>query len=118
MIPAYLDLTVQEYDTYSNTITWDAGGTPVDLTGATASMQCRLKYGGSQVFALSSTALTPNGSGITLGGTAGTITINITNTDAISIPLSEYSLVITFPNGSTSTVIWGWLFMPPGVTQP
>jgi hypothetical protein len=53
-------------------LTWAIGGTAVNLTGYTAAMQVRINP------AESSTILSlTNGSGITLGGTAGTIAVAV-----------------------------------------
>ena len=56
-------------------MTWAIGGTAVNLTGYTAAMQVRENPNSATVLSLTS------GSGITLGGTAGTIAISVsTNT--------------------------------------
>ena len=54
------------------TYTWERSGSPVDLTGATASLVIRRAPGAGIVDTLT------DGSGITLGGAAGTIQITRT----------------------------------------
>ena len=81
-------------------------------------MQCRLKYGGSQVFALSSQALTASGSSLILGGTAGTIDVNITDSDAVGIPLSQYDILVTLANGNQETPFYGDFYVQPGISVP
>ena len=118
MIPTRQDLILQEYNSFSETLTWTENGTAVDLTSGTAIMQCRLKYSGSQVFALSSQALTASGSSLILGGTAGTITISVSDLDAVNIPLSQYDILVTLANGQQQTPFYGDFYIQPGVTQP
>ena len=80
------DLTIQQGATFSIVATWkDSAGTPVNLTGYTAAMTLRDSYtAAGTVLYLSS------GTGITLGGTAGTITIlaAATATAALTAPSS------------------------------
>jgi hypothetical protein len=71
-----LDLEIEQGATFSTTITWQAGETPapVNLTGYTARAKLRKDDEGGEVIVSLTTA-----SGITLGGTAGTITLRITD---------------------------------------
>lgn len=66
--PGKLDLVAYQGASWDYTLTWLAAGTPVDLTGYDARMQVRESYDSHDVI-LNLTA----GTGITLGGTAGTI---------------------------------------------
>ena len=118
MTPTRQDLILQEYNSFSETLTWMENGTAVDLTSGTAIMQCRLKYGGSQVFALSSQALTASGSSLILGGTAGTITISVSDLDAVNIPLSQYDILVTLANGNQETPFFGDFYIQPGISVP
>ncbi len=123
MIPGQLNLVVQQGDTYTMQLTWtnpptgtQTTGTPVDLTGCTANMQVRQNYGEPVILALSSSQLTTNGSGLSLGGTAGTITINITPADTQTLQSGLYDIEVEFPNGSIQTPVGGSLTVNPGVT--
>ena len=118
MIPTRQDLILQEYNSFSEKLTWTENGTAVDLTSGTAIMQCRLKYGGAQVFALSSQSLTASGSSLILGGTAGTIDVNITDSDAVGIPLSQYDILVTLANGNQETPFYGDFYIQPGISVP
>ncbi len=122
MIPGQLNLQVQAGNTFQSVLTWSTTpvgsttSTPVDLTGCTANMQVRQNYGDPVLLALSSTALTTNGSGITLGGSAGTITINITPLDAAALISGIYDLEIQFSDGSIQTPVAGAVIVSPEVT--
>ena len=118
MIPTRQDLILQEYNSFSETLTWTENGTAVDLTSGTAIMQCRLKYSGSQVFALSSQSLTASGASLILGGTAGTITISVSDLDAVNIPLSQYDILVTLANGNQETPFYGDFYVQPGISVP
>ena len=118
MTPTRQDLILQEYNSFSQTLTWTENGTAVDLTSGTAIMQCRLKYSGAQVFALSSQSLTASGSSLILGGTAGTINVNVTDLDAVGIPLSQYDILVTLANGQQETPFYGEFYIQPGISVP
>lgn len=66
--PGKLNLVAYQGASWDYTLTWLSGGTPVNLTGYQARMQVRESYDSDSTI-LSLTA----GTGITLGGTAGTI---------------------------------------------
>jgi hypothetical protein len=70
--PATYNITAYQGATYDLNLTWAIGGTAVNLTGYTAAMQVRINPADSATI-LSLT----NGSGITLGGTAGTIAVAV-----------------------------------------
>jgi len=73
--PATYNITAYQGATYDLNMTWAIGGTAVNLTGYTAAMQVK-ENASSTASVLSLT----NGSGITLGGTAGTIAISVSAT--------------------------------------
>jgi hypothetical protein len=70
--PANYNIKSYQGATYDLSLTYSIGGTAVNLTGYTAAMQVR-ENASSSATILSVT----NGSGITLGGTAGTILVSI-----------------------------------------
>jgi hypothetical protein len=70
--PGKYNITAYQGATYDLNLNWKIGGTAVNLTGYTAAMQVRESYN-SPTTILSLTS----GSGITLGGTAGTIAIAV-----------------------------------------
>jgi hypothetical protein len=70
--PALYNITAYQGATYDLNLTWAIGGTAVNLTNYTAAMQVRENPSATNtVLSLTS------GTGITLGGTAGTIAINV-----------------------------------------
>ena len=117
MIPAQINLEAQQGDTFVYTFTWTAGGVAVDLTGCIANMQVRQNYGEPALISLSSSALTPNGSGLTLGGAAGTVEVLITAKDTQTLLSGIYDVEIEMADGVTvNTPVAGSLTVNPGVT--
>jgi hypothetical protein len=92
------NMTIDQGATFELRVTWkDPDGVPINLSGYTARMQIRDTYS-------SATPLVSitSGSGITLGGTAGTVDLLIPaeTTSALNAPLSGvYDLEIV--NGGT-----------------
>ena len=86
----------QGADFYLN-VTWlDANGNPYNLTGYTASFTLRQDFGKPVVFNLTES------SGLTLGGSAGTIVIHATSTQA-SQPEGSYVAELMVNSGSAKT---------------
>ena len=72
---------------FSKTFTYSIGGTPVNVTGFTATFTIRSS---------SATLLTATvGSGITLGGSAGTVTVAFTRTQMLTVPAGTYNWTLT-----------------------
>jgi hypothetical protein len=72
---------------FSKTFTYSIGGTPVNVTGFTATFTIRSS---------SATLLTATvGSGITLGGSAGTVAVAFTRTQMLTVPAGSYSWTLT-----------------------
>lgn len=87
---------------------------PYDLTGCTARMHVRPRVGGDLQVELT----TENG-GLTLGGTAGTITIYMTGTqtDQIIGKKPVYDILVKFPSGDTRRALQGTFAVSPNVTE-
>lgn len=84
--------------TFTREITWlDAEGVPVDLTNYSARMQVRATAASSTTLV----SLTSPSSGITLGGTAGTITLTITATATAAITAGCYVYDLELVDGAT-----------------
>ena len=79
-------------------------------------MQIRLNYKMPPMLSLSSSQLTANGSGITLGGTAGTIAISITPADTQTLGNGLYDLEIEFTDGSIQTPVAGTVVVNQEIT--
>jgi hypothetical protein len=100
--------------TFDKTFTITVNGSPMNLTGYTAAMQVRETYDSTSTL-LSLT----NGSGITLGGTAGTIAVLVasTATAAIADGFYSYDLEITSGGGVTDRLLQGKFVVTPQVTR-
>jgi hypothetical protein len=100
--------------TFDKTFTITVNGSPMNLTGYTAAMQVRETYDSTTTL-LSLT----NGSGITLGGTAGTIAVLVssTATAAIADGFYSYDLEITSGGGVTDRLLQGKFVVTPQVTR-
>lgn len=101
---------------YDLLVTWkDSTGSPINLTGFTAALQVRLTYGeATTVISLT------NGSGLTLGGAAGTIAIHIPY--SLTAPLQApkgyvYDLRVASGSGAATRILEGELFLSPTVTR-
>ena len=84
--PGTYNITVWQGADYDKTFTVTQNGTALNWTGYSARMQVRDSSDATATL-LSLT----NGSGITLGGTAGTIAIAITSTQSAAISAGAYA---------------------------
>lgn len=82
--PTTNNLLVYQGATFDQTFTLTVSGSPVNLTGYTAAMKVRATPAADAVLSLT------NGSGITLGGAAGTVAVVITATQTTAIPAGQY----------------------------
>lgn len=110
------DITINQGATFELSITWkDSAGTAINLTGYSARMQVRETYSStSSILSLTS------GSGITLGGAAGTIAILIsaTTTAALTAPFSGvYDLELVSAGGVVTRLLQGAATVSPEVTR-
>jgi hypothetical protein len=117
MTPLKLKLTIYQGATFRKEITWKAGdpALPVDLTDCTARMQVRQKVDSTDVLL----ALTTENSRITLGGTAGTIVLEVdaTDTAAITWRTGVYDLEVEFTTGDVRRLLTGTVTVDPEVTR-
>ena len=108
------DLVVEAGATYTRVFTWTAGTppTPVNLTGYTAHAQLRDAHGGLVV------DLTV-GQGLTLGGSAGTITMTMTPAQTLLVPQlgGSWDLKLTSGSGVVTRLLQGLVQLSPEVTQ-
>lgn len=101
-------------ETWTRTLTWKISGALVDLTGYTARMQVRRKVtSDSTLLSLTS------GSGITLGGSAGTITLSVSATDTAAMTWREgkYDLELVASDGTVTRLLEGRITVDPEVTR-
>jgi len=96
--PGTYAMTVYAGADFDRTFTVTQGGTALNLTGYTAAMMVRDAVDGTATPLLSLTS----GSGITLGGTAGTIAVAITNAQSAAIPAGSYAYDLEIISGSSA----------------
>lgn len=124
MTAARWDITIEQGATFDETLTYtDPNGNLIDLTNCTAQMQVRATYGAAAPLV----ALTDT-SGITLGGTAGTIRVVMTKTQTGGVDPSTlagvpsqrqavHDFFLTWPDGTVSKLWEGIAYVVPPVTQ-
>ena len=110
------DLEIKQGATLSLTATWkDSTGTAINLTGYTARMQVRATYdAASTIVSLTSS------SGITLGGSAGTIAVSVSAsaTAALSAPWAGvWDLELVSGGGEVTRLLEGAATVSPEVTR-
>ncbi len=93
---AVYNLNCLQGATFSKRFTLFLDNVPVDLTGYTARMQVRESYDSATT--VLSLAV---GSGITLGGTAGTIDVAVSNTATAAIEAAQYVYDLELDSGSS-----------------
>ena len=109
------DFEIVQGETLSRSLLWkDADGTPVDLTGWSAAMQVRDWPLDGLEASLSTAAGT-----IGLGGTAGTITLNVaaTVTAKLKPGVAKYDLFVTNTTPATSCLLYGNVIVRKGETR-
>lgn len=115
--PGILDLDCYQGATFDYTLTWTTAGSAVNLTGYTARMQVRESYdAGSAIVSLT------NGTGITLGGTAGTIVLGLSATATAALdgtPQKQhiYDLELVSGSGVVTRLVEGNFTIYPEVTR-
>ena len=112
--PSTYNLTVWQGADFDQTFTVTQNGTALNFTGYLARMQVR-EAADSTAYLLSLT----NGSGITLGGTAGTIAVAITNaqSSAISAGSYAYDLELVAGAGTITRLLQGAFTVIGNVTR-
>lgn len=115
--PATLNMTCWQGASFDYTLTWKLDNVPVNLTGYSARMQVRESFDSTAVIM----SLT-NGSGITLGGTAGTILLaaSATTTAAIDATPSGqyiYDLELVSDSSVVTRLVQGNFLVDPEVTR-
>lgn len=114
MVAGTYNILCDQGATLVRTLTWKPDGTtPANLTGFSARMQVRPSVDSSTV----SLSLT-SGSGITLGGTAGTITITAAATATAALGAGVYVHDLELVDGSTVyRLVQGSFTVRPEVTR-
>lgn len=114
MTPGKYNFVCPQGTTFSNQLVWAVDDVPVDLTTYSARMQVREKYTSVQkILDLN----TENG-GISLGGDAGTIDLNINATVSASIVPKTYVYDLELVSSSVVTrLLEGKFIVTPEVTR-
>jgi hypothetical protein len=109
------DIAIYKGATFSKVLTWKSGGTEVNLTGYTARMQVRESIDSDSSFI----SLTTENGGITLGGSAGTVTLSIAAaTTAAYAPLrGVYDLELISSGGIVTRLLQGSVVLHAEVTR-
>jgi len=112
--PGVYDITAYQGADFDRTFTITQGGTALNLTGYTSRMQVR-EAADSTAYLLYLTSA----SGITLGGTAGTIAVAITSTQSSAIAAGSYAydLEIIAGAGSVTRLLQGGFTVSGNVTR-
>ena len=104
--------TVTKGDSFHRQITWSDDSGPINLTGYTARMQIRASYTSASALISLTQA-----SGLTLGGAAGTIDINITSNQTTALAAGTYVYDLEMTYGATvKTILEGTFVVTPQVT--
>jgi hypothetical protein len=114
-LPQTLDLLIPQGATFSRVIRWKADNANVNLTGYTARMQLRTS---AEAIATLEDLTTENG-GITLGGTAGTITLSLTATETAALPATRavYDLELISSGGVVTRLVEGVATITRNITR-
>jgi hypothetical protein len=114
MAAGTLDFTIEQGATFNLLLTWKINDVLVNLTGYTARLQARVDVQDTTTV-LSLTT----GAGITLGGAAGTISIDQTAVQTTTLPAGQYiyDLELIASNAAVTRLVQGELNISPEVTR-
>lgn len=116
MAAGTLDFTIEQGATFNLLLTWEINNVAVDLTNYTARLQARVDVEDTEtVLSLTTDA----GGGITLGGVAGTISLDRTATQTALLPNGEYvyDLELLAGSGTVTRLVQGQLTISAEVTR-
>jgi hypothetical protein len=108
------NLVIRQGETLGRTLTWKPGGVTSNLTGYTARLKARIAIDSTDTFI----NLTTENGGITLGGAAGTVTLNMTAaaTAALTAQLGVYDLELISGSGDVRCILEGNVIISREVT--
>jgi hypothetical protein len=115
MAAGTLDFTIEQGATFNLLLTWKINTVLVNLTGYTARLSARVDVEDTEVIL----SLTTSNGGITLGGAAGTISLNQTATQTTILPAGTYvyDLELIAANATVTRLVQGELLISPEVTR-
>lgn len=112
------NFTIEQQDGFSTVLSWSPGGILAVLTGFTATLIIENEISGQPPILTLTTTPNANGDVLTLGGSAGTITVTIssTTTSTMSFGDADYLLRIIDPTGKPRRLLQGVFSLSPGTT--
>lgn len=115
MTPGKYNMVCPQGSTFNQELTYSINAVNVNLSGYTARMQIRTSHTATATLL----SLTTENGGITLGGSNGTISLNIAAaTTAGFIPKEYiYDLELISGNGTVTRIIEGKFLVTPEVTR-
>jgi hypothetical protein len=114
MTPGLVNFVCPQGSTFRRTLTYTLDELPVDLTGYSSRLQVRQAY-----YSENPIVSLVSGSGITIGGSAGTIDILISASATSNLPAGThvYDLEIISPSNIVDRLIEGTFNVTPEVTR-
>jgi hypothetical protein len=114
MTPGLVNFVCPQGSTFRRTLTYSLDEVPVDLSGYSSRLQVRQAY-----YSEDPVVSLVSGSGITLGGSAGTIDILISASVTSEFPTGThvYDLEIVSPSNIVDRLIEGTFNVTPEVTR-
>ena len=115
MIPGKYNMVCPQGSTFNQELTYSINAVNVNLSGYTARMQIREKHTSTSPLL---TLTTENG-GIALGGSAGTVSINISASTTTGFSPKEYvyDFELISSGGTVTRLIEGKFIVTPEVTR-
>jgi hypothetical protein len=115
MAAGTLNFTIEQGATFNLLLTWEIDSVPVNITNWTARLAARVDVEDTEVIL----SLTTSNGGITLGGAAGTISLNQTATQTALLPAGTYvyDLELISAVGAVTRLVQGELNISPEVTR-
>jgi hypothetical protein len=112
--PGVYDIVCPQGATFDRTFSYSIGGTAVNLTGYTAALQVRAGYDAETPLI----SLSTGGSGIVLGGSAGTIVVTASAAVTGAVDAGSYAYDLELYSGSETTrLLQGSFTITGGVTR-
>jgi hypothetical protein len=112
-------ITFEQGTPYQYTYIWSTNGSVNDLTGYTARMHIVTDLVNKvPILTLTSDGTTAPNTSITLGGTAGTVTVNLTDaaTAAMNYDTGYYALLVQSPGGVNYKLMEGTVTVALGLS--
>jgi Na+/serine symporter len=114
MTPGLVNFVCPQGSTFRRTLTYTLDNVPIDLSGYSSRLQVREAY-----YSTDPVVSLVSGSGITMGGSAGTIDILISASATSAFPtgVHVYDLEIVSPSNIVDRLIEGTFNVTPEVTR-